>query len=451
MKRYLIWLICFSILRGLAYILITPPWQAPDETTHLQFMELLTQRPLSEIRKIPLHAGDGRYFELERKILESMKKYRAWEYVGLPTPDPLPNCFFNAPFFVGSAPKIYRPPLYYLLGAGFLKFFKSEDLKTKLYAARLYSLILSLGTVIISYFIGYVVFRDERYALMTGAFVSFLPQFMVIGTSVNSDNLVNLLVSAFLLYALFLLRDKKSDFYLIPIPFFLVAVFLSGKTGVIIAPIAILLLFFQMKRLKKPLTILTLSLLTLASSTILIQYIWPGLIVRAYQILEVSFEKAHSGLARDWGFYHVFSVILFESFWFVGGWMAIYWNRWAYAIVGVLSILSLLGFFKDLFDRVTKKEEDLSLSNPILFLMTLMVLLAFGTCLLYYGFVRGVLAQGRYLFPALPAFGVLFILGLKKICTPSISPYFPKAFIILMACLDLYALFGRLAPYYHFK
>ncbi len=451
MKRYLIWLICISILRGLAYLLITPPWQAPDETTHFQFMELLTQRSLSEIRGIELTKADAPYIKLEQKILESMKEHRAWEYVGLPIPDPFPRGFWETPFFLGSPPKIYRPPLYYILGAAFLELFNPKELETRLYVARGYSLLLSLGTVLVSYLIGYLVFRDETSALMTAVFVSFLPQFMVIGTSVNSDNLVNLVASAFLLYGLFLLRDKKSDFYLIPVPFFLLALFLSGKTGVVIAPIAILLLIFQMKKTKKAWVILPITLLILASSTLLIQSIWPGTIMRVYQILKVGLETDHSESARGWGFYHSFSVLLFKSFWFVGGWMAIYWNRWVYALVGILSIFSLRGFFKDLFDRVTKKEEGLSPSNPILLLMTLMVLLALGTCLLYYGFVRGVLAQGRYLFPALPAFGVLFILGLKKICAPSISPYFPKAFMIFMVCLDLYALFGRLLPYYHFK
>ena len=175
MRRYLPWLICFLILRGLAYILITPPWQAPDETTHFQFMELLTHRSLSEIRKIEQKTADEDYIELERRILESMKKHDAWKNKNISTPDPLPKRFREATFYSTSPPKIYRPPLYYLLGAGLLRLFDSQDLETRLYIARLYSLILTLTTVIVSYFIGTLAFQNEREALMTGVFVSFLP------------------------------------------------------------------------------------------------------------------------------------------------------------------------------------------------------------------------------------------------------------------------------------
>ena len=248
-KEILLWLVCISILRGIAYITITPPWQAPDETTHFQFMELLTQRSLAEIRRVELRNQDEQYVKLQQKILESMKRYKAWEYVGMPTPDPLPRGFWETPFFEGSPPKIYRPPLYYLIGAGLLKLFNPQGLERRFYVARFYSLILSLGTVIISFFVGYLVFKDEIYALMTGAFVSFLPQFMVIGASVNSDNLVNLLASAFLLYGVFMVNQARSSRYLIPIPFFLVALFSSGRAGVIIVPIGILLFVFRQQQL----------------------------------------------------------------------------------------------------------------------------------------------------------------------------------------------------------
>jgi hypothetical protein len=104
-----------------------------------------------------------------------------------------------------------------------------------------------------------------------------------------------------------------------------------------------------------------------------------------------------------------------------------------------------------LWDRGAKRKEDVLPTNSILLLFLLAALLAFGTTLFFYGFVRGVLAQGRYLFPALPVFGVLLILGLKNVWPRSVSSYFPRVFIILMACLDLYALFGELLLFYHLR
>lgn len=450
MKKYLPWLLLFFVLRGLAYIIITPPWQAPDETTHFQFMELLTQRSLSEIRKIELRTADEDYAELERKILESMKKHKAWKYLKLSTPDPFPQRFRDAPFFSGSSPKIYRPPLYYLIGAELISLFKSYDLETKLYIARLYSLILALGTVLLSYFIGHLTFRKESEALMTGVFVSFLPQFMVIGTSINSDNLLNLLASGFLLYATFLLRDSQRDFYLLPIPFFLLAALFTSKTAIIIVPLAILL-YMHRKDLREFGVVLILTLVILVFSFLLIQYFWPGMVTRACKILRVSYDNIHFDPFFDWEFTFSFFIILFKSFWFLGGWMAIPWPHWVYAVIGILSVVSTIGYFKYLFERVVSRKEDVLLSNPILLLMTFAVLLAFGANLLYYGCTIGAFTQGRYLFSTLPAFAVLFILGLKTLCPKKAVSYLPHVFIIFMVCMDFYSLFGNLFPYFHLR
>jgi hypothetical protein len=451
MKRYLPWLIFFSILRGLAYLLITPPWQAPDETTHFQFMELLTQRPLSEIRKIEQKTADGDYVELEHRILESMKKHDAWRYKNIPAPDPLPKRFQEATFYSTSPPKIYRPPLYYLLGAGLLGPFKSQDLETQLYIARLYSLILALGTIILSYFVGHLAFQNERYALMVGVFVSFLPQFMVIGTSVNSDNLLNLLASGFLLYAVFLLQDPQRDLYLLPIPFFLLVTLFTSKTGIILAPLAVLLYIYRIRNSKESMVVLILTMVILASTFLLIQHHWSGMVTRAWQILKVSYGSIHWGSATGWEFYLFFFIILFRSFWFVGGWMAIRWPHWVYAGIGILTLISTAGYFKYLFVRVVRRKEEVLLANPILLLMTFAALLAFGVTFFYYGFVVDLFAQGRYLFPALPAFAVLFIIGLKTICPKKVVSYLPHALVIFMVCVDLYSLFGRLFPYFHLR
>ncbi len=447
MKKILIWLIALSLLRGAAYLFITPPWQAPDETTHFQFIELLSQRPLSEIRKIPLHGGDGHYFELERKILASMKKYKAWQYVGLPTPDPMPDCFFNTPFFVGSAPKIYRPPLYYLMGASLLKVFHPKDLETRLYVVRLYSLILALGTVIVSCLIGYLVFKDETYALMSGAFVSFLPQFMVIGTSVSSDNLVNLVSSIFLLYAIFLTGKERSTVSLVLLPLLSIVILLSGKTGLIALPAGILIFFLQIRKFKTLLSLSLFSPFVLILSCIGAEQFSPGIVQSVYTNLKMTLLESFSTLPKDWRFYLSFLSILFKSFWFVGGWMAIYWSRWLYAGLSLLSLCSFLGFLKILRDATKRRDNHPLPSNSILVLLISTVVTAFGASLVYYGF-RGVLAQGRYLFPALSPIGILFILGLRSICPRSILRRLPGVFVGFLACMDLYALFGTILPYY---
>lgn len=453
MKKILFWLICLSILRGLAYLVVTPPWQAPDETTHFQFVELLTQRPLREIRNIELRKADDPYLQLEQQILSSMKRHRAWEYVGVPTPDPLPRGFWETPFFVGSAPKIYRPPLYYLIGAGVLKLFHVEGIERRMYVLRLYSLILFLGTIVLSCLIGYLVFKDRAHALMTGASVSFLPQAMVVGTSVNSDNLVNLLGAAFLLFALFLLDRKKRGGYLLLIPFFLFLLFMSGKTGLILVPVGIFLLGFQLfhGKSKRFLWLLAVLLLGLASAGIFLGHPLPGTILERLFISGEELGPSGQKSPAESGFYWSFGVLLFQSFWFAGGWMSVYWNRWIYAGLGALTLFSISGLFLIMPERWREKDKSASPSNPVLLTMAVSALTALLGSLFYYGWVKEVFAQGRYLFPVLPAFGILFITGLEKIGPRSILSRFPIVFIVLMASIDLYSLFGCLLPYFHLR
>ena len=131
--------------------------------------------------------------------------------------------------------------------------------------------------------------------------------------------------------------------------------------------------------------------------------------------------------------------------------MAIRWPHWIYAGVGILTLISAAGYCKYLFVRIIRKKGDVLLSNSAFLLMTLAALLAFGATLLHWGSAIGAPAQGRYLFPALPAFAVLFIVGLKIICPKRMDPYLPPGFIILMVSLDFYSLVGRLFPYFHLR
>ncbi len=129
--------------------------------------------------------------------------------------------------------------------------------------------------------------------------------------------------------------------------------------------------------------------------------------------------------------------------------MAIYWNRWVYAGLGALAVLSGCGLLLILIERLAKNGEHSNPSNPVLSTMAISAFMAFLACQFYYGWVKGILAQGRYLFVVLPALGILFISGMKQICPRRILSHFPYLFFILMVCLDLYALLAQLLPYYH--
>ncbi len=79
------------------------------------------------------------------------------------------------------------------------------------HVARLFSVLLGLGTVIVTYLLGRELFPQRpEVALGAAALNAFLPMFLFISGSVNNDNLSNLLGSLLLLLIVRLLKAKRA-------------------------------------------------------------------------------------------------------------------------------------------------------------------------------------------------------------------------------------------------
>jgi hypothetical protein len=108
-------LAALTLLHGLLYMALLPPWQTPDEPAVVEYAALVGQ-----LGRVPTNAD--RDLALERRIADSLMRGHFFEYlIGHPLPAPPSDledarASFFMPRQVGS-----DPPLYFILAAMPLK------------------------------------------------------------------------------------------------------------------------------------------------------------------------------------------------------------------------------------------------------------------------------------------------------------------------------------------
>jgi hypothetical protein len=174
--------LCVSILRGLAYGALIPPWQAPDEPRHLEYAILLSQKGWFLTR-------DDLSPDVQGEIITSLLETNFWTLIGRAQPDRPPASFSDDPFLrlSGSSPG-HESPLYFVLPALCFKLLPEGDLLTRLYVLRVFSVLLSAAAVCVAGLTAFELFPDDRFLRVAiPAFLAFLPMFTFIGASASDD------------------------------------------------------------------------------------------------------------------------------------------------------------------------------------------------------------------------------------------------------------------------
>lgn len=194
-----------TLIRGFSYSVVIPPWQAPDESGHLEYAILLSEKGWLPTREDTSPS-------LQREILSSMKKFQFWKYVRQPEPEQIPVSFSDDPFLARSGTQLGdEAPLYYLFPAIIFALTRVEDILIQLYIMRWFSVILSGVTVVVSSLIARELFSEDRFMIVAiPTFVAFLPMFSFIGASANNDSLTFVVASLLIWQLVRLLRRGVS-------------------------------------------------------------------------------------------------------------------------------------------------------------------------------------------------------------------------------------------------
>ncbi len=186
------------LANGLAWSLIVPPFEVPDENAHYAYVQQVAERGTVPRQVLP----EGRLSPAEDATLGALGFY---QIVGEPhNPAPMSALQQNAIEAVGREPlstlgdgdalsATNNPPLYYVLEAVPYKLGSSGTVLDRLALMRVLSALMSAVTVLLVYLFLSELLPGRRWAWSAGALVAaFQPLFGFISGGVNSDDLVYL-------------------------------------------------------------------------------------------------------------------------------------------------------------------------------------------------------------------------------------------------------------------
>ena len=391
------------------FALETPPWQNPDEPAHFNYISHLADQ-----RQLPaLRMGD-----YDAAYLERLKAER------------FPPALSVEPVRYES----HQPPLYYLLATPVYWLSRGN-----LIALRLFSAALGAGVVLLIFLCARAALPDApRIALGAAAFAAFLPMHVAVMASVNNDALAELALAA---ATLTLLRwrqrpdDEPSDdrffdagrLLLLATGVLIGVGFLTKATTYIFLPVALCVVITKGRRRgaggAPRATPRGAQCALLAAPALLLGLPWwirNSLLYGGWDILGLAWHNvvvtgqpttaawiAENGWNAYWGRAWTFTA---KSFWGVFGWLGVFMDARVYTALFVLSALAALGllFQAGRWIYHARRRWPDALDSP----WTTLLLLWLGTFAAYAWYnVEFIQHQGRYLFPAMPAWSLFFALG----------------------------------------
>jgi hypothetical protein len=225
-----------AILYG--FVLI-PPWQAPDEPGHYEYVRSLSEYGL---RKPTVSESET----LQHEVIASLVEHRFWELMGRQAPDPRPQIFLHDPYL--NSQREDEPPLYYLLPAILLD--RGQTTLDRLYVIRGWSVILYLATIGFVY-LGLVELSagDRFLPLVGGLLAGLMPMPAFIGSAANND-VAAMAVSTIVFWLLIRsIRRRWPPSHVIGLAIMLVVASLTKKTTLFLWPLVSIVAVIDNRRL----------------------------------------------------------------------------------------------------------------------------------------------------------------------------------------------------------
>jgi 4-amino-4-deoxy-L-arabinose transferase-like glycosyltransferase len=187
------WCALVAFLNAVVWMVVTPPFQVPDETSHVVYVQ-----HLAETGDIPDTDGADPFSSELHRLLEAL---RFPQVVGQPGDRVTPSEYFDrgVDAVVAAPPNggdgegwiesSSQPPLYYSLGAGVYLASPWQDLLHRLWLVRLVSALLAAVTTLFTFlFLREVL--SQPWTWTVGALaVAFQPLFGFISSGVHPDAL----------------------------------------------------------------------------------------------------------------------------------------------------------------------------------------------------------------------------------------------------------------------
>lgn len=408
----------------LVALALIPPWQQPDEPTHVARVELRKSQILL-LAGSPDPAREG-------EILRSMAHYDWWEHRARRSEAPaiIPKDFSSAARTVAVPAQSFAKPTAYTAMAGrLLTWLPQLTIVEDLYVLRTISAVFGMLTLWIAW-LG----ARECLGTLGGATVTTLlalhPQFAIMATAAAADGLTNFFAACVWWQATLAVKRNHG---LLP---------LMGVWGAAIAAVST-------DRMGVPLLAfaLVVSIVVLARRTAhftraaAVVFVGLALVAAAWTLYAAgeSYGLANvfaqdwlpTPAARNWDFFVRFTTFVHQSWWFSLGWVRYAPPSGFIAIATMLTVVSAAGAGRQLLDWGAPDRRKWSLIALAVIGVALQVSAVYWT---YFRLGNG--AQGKSFFPVLVPSLVLLWSGIESWVPGPRRVHAAVALVILLVLLD---------------
>ncbi len=452
-KRTILWsILVLFILKGLYLMLITPPWEAPDEPAHVGYiLYLYHYRSLPSAFKAFIPASIGTSVNLDRSILERIRNEKLVLGKRLELFDRENTILAPEPANVGS-----HPPLYYLSVLPFFVVSRLFGSYTSLLFIRSASLLTGLGCL-------YVVFKlsvkllpkNAQAASIITLLLALQPMFSFITSIINNDSTVVFIYLLFIFHIVTLWEQKEMRLR----SYFLLALITALAPLVkpqLIIIIPLFLLFLYLKRVSVSQTIKIGSLILLPT---LIWYLY-NFNLEGAKFFSYSVQGIQPYQTPLWKYPIEFvlgkqPIGIFMSFWGFFGWLDVPMPKWTYVLYFVFIFMALGGWWRERF-RLKTFMMKVSFRSKLMWLLVLAVLLYVATIILFdlqvFHLSGHFVIHGRYLAPVLPLLLIFLVRGLYfyPIKTRRVLIFLTIAFFVINQLIAIMTMnshyYGQILP-----
>lgn len=397
------------LLKGLFYIFLIPPWEAPDENAHVAYVHYLYHNhvlPDYKTKKevIDVTLSKSRVsqrillIKIQDRITRRQELYNRNQY--------------TTAVYVG--PAAGNPPLYYVYSLPFYLlslFFKSY---WSLIFLRVGSLLLGFLALIVIYKIVQILFpKSSIFPFLTMLLVMLNPMLTFMTAVVNTDSIILLSFTLFVYFTLrfIVLIPHPTIRNLILVGFISSLASLSKPNMMILIPVYLVYLIIFKQLTKK-------NLIFSFISSICIPIIFYGIKFMLYGMssLTYSFLDIKSQPASFWKYPINFildkqPVGIFMSFWGFFGWLDVPMPKWIYALFLLVIVIAIGGWiyvFKNKIRLIPtpSKAHFFVYITSIAYILTIFLFDIVGFVQTHHFSI-----QGRYFLPVLFVVVILILQG----------------------------------------
>ena len=407
-------LLALFLLTGLAYSLVVPPFETPDEIYHYAFARHLAAGnglPVQGPKKTGPWEQEGSqpplYYalvglataEIDQRGLDDFAVRNPRANLGDPHQ---PG---NKNFMLFSAQK--RP-------------LQGVDLALRV--GRWISVILGTITVFFTYRLSWYAFPTDRWSrLLATALVATIPQFTFISASLSNDNMITAVSAAALFYLAVLSRRGRGPgifwWHWVGFGLLLGLAALSKLQGLGLLPLTAFTFLLLAVRQKEWRTALHGAMLVGAAVLIVAGWWY----VRNFLLYGDPFGTKNllsvTGLRENVvTLQSLFGELrgLQMSFWGIFGWFSILLPSWAYSLFELLTTLAAAGAVltwlrkRRIAGRLNGLQE---LADKVLSIAWTWIIISLALLAYWITIAQG--SQGRLLFPAISALAVIAVFGIR--------------------------------------